>query len=285
MADSTDPAGNTGSSGSTSGTGGASGTPTPGPGTDRPGRPTPASASMSSSAPAAAPSSSSSSDETSAAGRWTLRAAIATGVLGVVGTLIATLPSLMDSGSGTDSTPPPADKPIAVVLPTTPTTTTPPTPIPTRKKTETCVKSPAKAHGLSAAFVSPCDGATLQAPNPIITLKVPRFPADDGSEGQIWVVARILSDGRGRPVNSKPLHPEYPVDLSTAKRLEAGTWIKDLMIYQSCHDDGPAQILVYWLSPSGVKQTAEWGRSPDPITIPKGSVLLDQVNVNMVNGC
>jgi hypothetical protein len=140
-----------------------------------------------------------------------------------------------------------------------------------------------KAHGFSAGFVFPCSGDTLTSQYPSITLKAPAYPEQKG-EGQMWVVIRVLSNGQGMPLSDKPMYAASPIDPAHARKVSATTWTKDIQIGARCSDYGPAQILTYWLSDSGARQAAaDWGPGK-PVTIPPGSVKLDEVTVNMQAG-
>jgi hypothetical protein len=113
----------------------------------------------------------------------------------------------------------------------------------------------------------------------VITLKVPTYP-QSADDGRLWVVVRILSNGQGTPLADRPMFAEYPIDEGHAQEVGSTTWTKDLQIFRSWHDYGPAQILTFWLSSSGAEKAAQWQPSV-PITIPAGSVQLDEVTVNM----
>lgn len=217
----------------------------------------------------------------------THRTKIQIAIIGAAGLVVAALIGLIGGlatggggGSGESAGPPvgPAVGPAVTTVPTAPATTTPQaSPV-----GDTPCAPLRKSHGFSAAFVAPCNGDTLKSPYPVITLKVTAYP-DDAAQGRLWVVVRILSDGQGTPLADRPMYAAYPVDAAHAKTIGATTWTKDLQIYSSCHDYGPAEILTYWLSPSGVRKSAEW-KPGKPITIPAGSVKLDDVTVNMEAG-
>lgn len=175
-------------------------------------------------------------------------------------------------GGGADAGP---TSPPPTVVTTAPTTAAPPA-------GDTPCAPLKKAHGFSAGLVFPCPGGTLTPPYPVITLKVPAYPEAKG-DGQLWLAVRILSDGKGMPLADKPLYAVSPIDAGHAQKVGATTWTKDVQIYQSCHDYGPAQILTYWLSDSGAHKAASWAPGV-PITVPPGSVKLDEVTVNMQPG-
>jgi hypothetical protein len=213
----------------------------------------------------------------------TPRTRIQVAMIGAAGLVVVALITLVgtfvtrggDSGKNAD---PPAGPAITTPAPS-PVTTSPETSAPVG---DTPCAPPRKSHGLSAAFVSPCNGAKLKSPYPVVTLKVPAYP-QSAADGQLWVVVRILSNGQGTPLADKPMFAGYPIDEGHAKEIGSTTWTKDLQIYGSCHEYGPAKILTYWLSPSGAQKAAQWKPSV-PITIPAGSVQLDEVTVNMESG-
>ncbi|NJP44968.1 hypothetical protein [Actinacidiphila epipremni] len=188
-------------------------------------------------------------------------------------------------GGDADAKPPGPTTPIVTTAPTTPpapttTATDSPSPTPTRGDTP-CVPLK-KAHGFSAGFVFPCTGDTLASMYPQIVLRAATYPEEKG-EGQLWVVIRVLSDGKGMPLADKPMYAASPVDPGHARKVSATTWTKDIQIGSHCSDYGPAQILTYWLSDSGARQAASWAPGV-PITVPPGSVQLDEVTVNMQAG-
>ncbi|HEY5832715.1 hypothetical protein [Streptomyces sp.] len=165
-------------------------------------------------------------------------------------------------------------------------TVAPPAPSPTATAGATaCEQRPRTSHGYSAAFVTPCDGDSLPSPYPLITLRVPAYPPHDGSQGSIQMLVRILSNGRGMPLDDQPMYSSHQVEPGTAKRVGRHTWTGDSMIYTSCNDSGPAQILVYWLSPSGTAEARHTWQPGKAAGVPPDSELLDEVTVNMVPGC
>ncbi|MFG1806477.1 hypothetical protein [Streptomyces sp. NPDC049040] len=214
----------------------------------------------------------------------TPRTRIQIAVIGAAGLVVVALIGLIsafvtrDGGSGGSST---SSGGSVVTTAPGPVTTTPQETSEPPVGDAPCA-TPKKAHGFTAAFVSPCTGAKLKSPYPVITLRVQAYP-DDDSQGQLWVVVRILSDGKGTPLADRPMFAAYPIDAAHAREVGATTWTKDLQIYGTCHDFGPAEILTYWLSPSGAKKAAQWQPSR-PITIPSGSQKLDDVTVNMEAG-
>lgn len=190
-------------------------------------------------------------------------------------------------GGDADAKPPGPTTPIVTTAPTTPpaptttaTATDSPSPTPARGDTP-CVPLK-KAHGFTAGFVFPCTGDTLASMYPQIVLRAATYPEEKG-EGQLWVVIRVLSDGKGMPLADKPMYAASPVDPGHARKVSATTWTKDIQIGSHCSDYGPAQILTYWLSDSGAHKAASWAPGV-PITLPPGSVQLDEVTVNMQAG-
>lgn len=216
--------------------------------------------------------------------RSAVQIALITAAGGAVAALITLIGTVMAGGPDPSPTTPAAPIVTTADPPPPVTTTAAPTPTATAAPAgdTPCKQPPTKAHGFSAAFVAPCSGAKPFSPYPVVTLEVPSYPEAEG-DGQIWVVVRILTNGQGMPLADRPMYAEYRVDPSTAKDLGATTWTKDLMIFNSCHDYGPAEILTYWLSPSGVKAAENWEPSV-PITIPHGSVQLDEVRVTLQAG-
>ncbi|WKX73767.1 hypothetical protein [Streptomyces sp. XD-27] len=181
------------------------------------------------------------------------------------------------SGPTSSPTPPPSPPP-----PTSPTVTPSPPP-PTQAPDKPC-RSTKAAHGFRAAFVAPCDGGSATAPYPTVTLAVPRYPAGDGSQGRLWIVSRILTDGAGMPLADEPLYGQYPVERKTADRFTATTWQKNLFVFRTCRDYGPTELSVYWLDPSGAEEAERW-RPGVTITIPPHSTLLDRATVTLAPGC
>ncbi|WP_431045838.1 hypothetical protein ACQUSR_29830 [Streptomyces sp. P1-3] len=166
--------------------------------------------------------------------------------------------------------------------PTSPTVS-PPQP-PSAQAVDQPCRSTKTAHGFRAAFVAPCDGGSATAPYPTVTLAVPRYPAGDGSQGRIWIVSRILTNGAGMPLADEPLYGQYAVERKSADRFTATTWQKNLFVFRTCHDYGPTELSVYWLDPGGAKEAEKW-RPGVAITIPARSTLLDQVTVTLAPGC
>ncbi|WP_031516963.1 hypothetical protein [Streptomyces sp. NRRL F-5123] len=198
--------------------------------------------------------------------------ALLAAVVGLVGTFVA-------GSGGTDAKSPAPTNPVTTAPTTPPGPTTPAAPEPAPGDTP-CVPLK-KAHGFTAGFVLPCTGATV-SPYPVITLRAAAYPEGKG-EGQLWVVVRVLSDGKGMPLADKPMYAASPVDPGHARTVRATTWTKDIQIGSRCSDYGPAQILTYWLSDTGARKAASW-KPGVPITVPAGSVKLDEVTVNMRAG-
>ncbi|MEE4546738.1 hypothetical protein V2S66_32840 [Streptomyces sp. V4-01] len=209
----------------------------------------------------------SSSDSGPSAGSSRSVTSAASGGPGGTVSAAAAVPPTPTVASTSPTTPPPA-------TPTAPTT--PPGP-------RTCTP-PKKVHGISAAFVTPCTGGKVTAPYFDVTLAVPAYPAEDGSQGDVWVFVKILGNGRGGAQLHPPLYATYPVRLTTAKDVGDGVWTKDLMAYQTCRDHGPLQILTYWLPAHDAAAVARWqqGRS---VTPPSDAVPLDSVTVNAKAAC
>ncbi|SHL87704.1 hypothetical protein [Actinacidiphila paucisporea] len=199
---------------------------------------------------------------------------VVAGLLTLIGTLVAT------GGDSGDHIGPPAGT-VVTGVPAPPASTTPPVTTAPPVVDKPCA-TPRKAHGFTAAFVSPCTGATLKSPYPVITLKVTGYP-EDAAQGRLWVFVRILTNGRGTPLADRPMYGGSPIDAGHARQVGATTWAKDLQVYGSCHEYGAAQILTYWLSPSGARQAAKW-QAGQAVTAPSGSVKLDEVTVNMEAG-
>ncbi|WUH93903.1 hypothetical protein OG900_29825 [Streptomyces sp. NBC_00433] len=208
---------------------------------------------------------------------------VVAGLLTLIGTFVA---NGGDSGNHSD---PPAGPvvtnvpagPVVTTVPAAPTATTPPVTTEPPPGDKPCA-TPKKAHGFTAAFVSPCTGDTLKSPYPLTTLKVTGYPEDAG-QGQLWVFVRILTNGAGTPLADRPMYGGSPIDPGHAHHLGATTWTKDLQVYGSCHEYGSAQFLTYWLTPSGAGQAAKW-KAGQAVKAPSGSVKLDEVTVNMEAG-
>lgn len=137
--------------------------------------------------------------------------------------------------------------------------------------------APKKAHGFSAAFIDPCTGAMITLNYPEITLDVPRYPAENGSQGQLWVFTRFLSNIQG-PVLEGRLYPESQVQPDNSIEPTGSTWVKELDLYTMCQERGRLQILTYWLPPSAAPETVKWW-SGNPVNTPAGAVQLDAVTV------
>jgi hypothetical protein len=143
---------------------------------------------------------------------------------------------------------------------------------------------PQQTHGLSAAFVSPCTGGSVKAPYFDVTLAVPSYPAENGSQGSVWVFVKILGNGEGQPLKDQPLYATYPVQQNTARDIGPGTWTKDVQAYETCHNHGPAEILTYWLPAHDAAAVATW-RPGHSVTLPRDVVRLDSVTVNVRVAC
>lgn len=143
---------------------------------------------------------------------------------------------------------------------------------------------PKPSHGLSVSFVSPCTGGSVKAPYFDITLAVPSYPAENGSQGSVWVFVKILGNGRGESLKDQPLYATYPVQQNTAREIGPGTWIRDVQAYETCRDHGPAEILAYWLPAHDASAVATW-RPGQAVTLPRDVVLLDSVTVNVRAAC
>ncbi|MFH8369490.1 hypothetical protein [Streptomyces sp. NPDC018031] len=217
---------------------------------------------------------------------WTV--AIGSGV--AIATAFAALvtaftPWLTGGGGGSDdgaAGPTPATRPGGPATPDP--STVGPAPSGTPPAAEKPCGSAKAAHGFRAAFIAPCDGGSATAPYPTVTLAVPRYPAGDGSQGRIWIVSRILTNGAGTPLADEPLYGQYPVERKHADRFTATTWQKNLSVFRTCHEYGPTELSVYWLDPGGAKEAERW-RPGVTITVPARSTLLDKVTVTLGPSC
>ncbi|WP_405590173.1 hypothetical protein [Streptomyces sp. NBC_01190] len=178
----------------------------------------------------------------------------------------------------TTSPTPDRTSPILGASPGSTATPTPPDSDGTEPVTPTfpCA-APKKAHGFSAAFIDPCNGAMITLNYPEITLDVPRYPAEDGSQGQLWVFTRFLSNIQG-PVLEGRLYPESQVQPGNSTEVSGSTWAKELDLYTMCQERGRLQLLTYWLPPSAAPETVKWWAG-NPVNTPAGAVQLDAVTV------
>ncbi len=204
---------------------------------------------------------------------------IAVALVGLLGTMVTLVLKHDSNSDGTNSQ---SGSSPTITITTTGGPT--PSPSPTAVSDRTCVAKPKKVHGISAAFVAPCTGDKVNAPDFDATLAVPTYPADDGSDGSVWVFVKILNNGMGGPLNDPPMYATYPVRPGTARSFTATTWTKDLMAYQTCHDYGKAQVLTYWLSAHDKAAIGSW-KPGKPVTLPHDVVLLDSVLVNVEATC
>lgn len=107
-----------------------------------------------------------------------------------------------------------------------------------------------------------------------VALLVPSYPK--ASEGALWLLQRVISNGMGEPLKDPVLFPLRMVEPGTAKVLGRGYWTGDAQVMPSCHNYGRAELVVARLNAQGVRATAAW-KIGSPVALPPGSEVLDQV--------
>lgn len=210
---------------------------------------------------------------------------VAVALLGAAAAVFAANPGLLHPGGGSGPITISQNQSTVTGGTGLPPAQTPATPtVSTPNPTATPCTEPTGAHGFSATFLSPCDGDALPTPWPSVTLAVPSYPPHDGSQGSIWLLTTILTDGHGVAQDYPPTYAASRVEAATARPLGHHTWSLTPKVYGGCKEGGPAEFSVYWLTPAGTKEALRW-KENEVVKPPPGNKLLARVDVQMTPAC